>query len=196
MIENPKDNIENIKEKIENMSNKELGYKLAEWLMQGYHTGGHSADRSLRSTIVRLFFNLNEDSNNKNITINNNYDLILEIANSRDKNIEKTNSMLLDDVDINNKKIISIILLKKLVEDYKYNLDKNMDLEKRRDNGEDVSLNDIDYSFNREIANVKLIYDLYLTDIDLSDKDIEILSQKYPFEELRQKVDYEFDELR
>ena len=67
---------ESLKEKVEKMSNRELGYKLAEWLMQGYHTGGHSADRSLRSSIIRLFFDLNEDVSKSDISINNNYELI------------------------------------------------------------------------------------------------------------------------
>ncbi len=188
---------ENIKEKVEKMSNRELGYKLAEWLMQGYHTGGHSADRSLRSSIIRLFFDLNEDVNKNDISINDNYELILETANCRDKTVEQTDSFLLNDsIDINNKKLISIILLSKLVKHYADRVKKNIELEKRRDQGENISLNDIDYSFNREISIAKLIYDLYLSDMGMTDKDISGLSDIYDYDVLRNKVDYEAHTLK
>jgi hypothetical protein len=118
----------------------------------------------------------------------------VEIAKKRAQDLYDHRSLDLVqiDLDIRNRKVLSCVILHMLMRHYKEQIVKNDELLEvvNRD------LNDVDFSFKRHFPMFKLIHDVYMSGVGLSEDQLDKLVQENSPDSLRQLIEWHPRKLR
>lgn len=167
---------------LKQMNGRQLAYKLALLLADRYDSGGISAERSQRSVLLDLFTSVNRYMDVPQ------FDGFYFADKLKDRAEEHMQQQRLPipfkgDIIICNKRVICAVLLYLLKSHYLLEIERYKNLEEREGIG-----NHIDYSFESQIKDVQLLCAVYMSEVRLTNMEIEELVRQYSVEELYELV--------
>ena len=118
----------------------------------------------------------------------------VEIAKKRAQDLYNHRPLDLVQIDlcIRNRKVLSCVILHMLMKHYTEEIAKNDTLLQAKDR----DLNDVDFSFKRHFPMFKLLHDVYMSGVGLSEDQLDKLVQENSSESLRQLIEWHPKQLR
>jgi hypothetical protein len=171
-------------ELLESLSVFQLSYMLSKILNHWYDFGGFSAGRSHRSVLLDLFMSVNCKLNVIKFDVFEHAETATKRAQELiDSHIEHP---FQGKINIRNRKVLSCVLLHLLMQHYVEEMVKNENLQTEKN----PNWNAIDFSFKRHFPMFKLLHDVYMLGVGLSEDQLSQFVQMNPLESLRHLIEW------